>query len=104
MSQNSNEQSSNRKDNSNSISLMKVFSSKNNLKKNSCNISIDSFKNRSIGSKLKDSSSLLNKYLMSRKDLHLIVEKIRKFSQPSINRKKLTFPYGIQEIFENNNK
>ena len=102
MSQNSNEQSSNRKDNSNSISLMKVFSSKNNLKKNSCNISIDSFKNRSIGSKLKDSSSLLNKYLMSRKDLHLIVEKIRKFSQPSINRKKLTFPYGIQEIFENN--
>ena len=104
MSQNSNEQSSNRKDNSNSISLMKVFSSKNNLKKNSCNISIDSFKNRSIGSKLKDSSSLLNKYLMSRKNLHLIVEKIRKFSQPSINRKKLTFPYGIQEIFENNNK
>ena len=102
MSQNSNEQSSNRKDNSNSISLMKVFSSKNNLKKNSCNISIDSFKNRSIGSKLKDSSSLLNKYLMSRKNLHLIVEKIRKFSQPSINRKKLTFPYGIQEIFENN--
>ena len=103
MSQNSNEQSSNIKDNSNNISLMKVFSSKNNLKKNSCNISIDSFKNRSIGSKLKDSSSLLNKYLMSRKNLHLIVEKIRKFSQPSINRKKLTFPYGIQELYENNN-
>ena len=103
MSQNSNEQSSNIKDNSNNnISLMKVFSSRNNLKKNSYNISINSFKNRSIGSKLKESSSSLNNYLIPRKNLHLIVEKIRKFSQPSINRKKLTFPYGIQEIYENN--
>ena len=103
MNQNSNEQSSNIKDNSNNnISLMKVFSSRNNLKKNSYNISINSFKNRSIGSKLKESSSSLNNYLIPRKNLHLIVEKIRKFSQPSINRKKLTFPYGIQEIYENN--
>ena len=54
MNQNSNEQSSNIKDNSNNnISLMKVFSSRNNLKKNSYNISIDSFKNRSIIKKLK---------------------------------------------------
>ena len=46
--------------------------------------------------KLQNSSSA--KYLIPSKDFNLILQKIRKLSQPSINKKKLTFPHGIQEI------
>ena len=46
--------------------------------------------------KLQNSSS--TKYLIPSKDFNLILQKIRKLSQPSINKKKLTFPHGIQEI------
>ena len=46
--------------------------------------------------KLQNSSSA--KYLIPSKDFNLILQKIRKLSQPSINKKKLTLPHGIQEI------
>ena len=46
--------------------------------------------------KLQNSSS--TKYLIPSKDFNLILQKIRKLSQPSINKKKLTLPHGIQEI------
>ena len=113
MKQNSNDQSSNIKDNNNNKSVMKSFSSRNYIQRRSGNISLDSVnnirndlnddKNKSISSRLKDSTSSLNRYSIPSKNMHLIIEKIKKISLPSFTRKKLTFPYGIQDIYENNN-
>ena len=85
----------------------KILLSRNNIPKR-LQMSVDSInfmkkdlvednKNKENTSiKLQNSSS--TKYLIPSKDFNLILQKIRKLSQSSINKKKLTFPHGIQEI------
>ena len=49
---------------------------------------------------LQNSSQNRGTYLIQSKNFDLLLKKIRKFSNNSINKKKLTFPHGIQEINE----
>ena len=90
----------------------KILVSRNNMQKR-LQMSVDSinFMNKDLNLednknkentsiKLQNSSSKMNAYLIPGKDFNLILQKIRKLSQPSINKKKLTFPHGIQEIKE----
>ena len=97
--------SENKKDNNNSI--VKSFSYESNLNKK-MHLSLDNVniryhlndeeikKSRII--KQNSSSSMNNHFFIPSQDINLMFQKIKKFSQPPINKKKLIFPHGIQGI------
>ena len=59
--------------------------------------------NKNMSKKFKNSSVSTNTYLIPRKSYNFIFSKMGKMSQTSINKKELTFPYGIQELDKNIN-
>ena len=88
-------------------SMYKDISNKNNIQKR-LKMSVDNInfmknelndeENKNTFIKFKNLSSKKIYNLIPSRDFNLILQRIRKLSQPSINKKKLTFPYGIQEI------
>ena len=97
--------SENKKDNNNSI--VKSFSYESNLNKK-MHLSLDNVNiryhlndeeiKRSRIIKQNSSSSMNNHFFIPSQDINLMFQKIKKFSQPPINKKKLIFPHGIQGI------
>ena len=97
--------SENKKDNNNSI--VKSFSYESNLNKK-MHLSLDNVNiryhlndeeiKRSRIIKQNSSSSMNNHFFIPNKDINLMFQKIKKFSQPPINKKNLIFPHGIKGI------
>ena len=86
--------------------MMKSFSNENNLTKK-MHLSLDNLNYRyhlndeeirnSHINKQKSSSSKNNLFI-PKQNIKLMLQKMKEFPRPSINKKKLTFPHGIQAI------
>ena len=94
----------------NSIIKYKNISHKNNSQK-LLHVSSDNINHRKSDVKKEESNatskklvnSSMNTQLIPNKSFDLFFNKMRKAAQSSINTKKLTFPYGIQEIDKEGN-
>ena len=88
----------------NNNSLHKTLSGRNDTNRLQVSSeSINFMKNDLSDIKLYNSYPYMNALSIPNKNFNSILRKINKYSQRSINKKRLIFPYGIQEIYDSKN-